>query len=420
MKRRLFAFVVLVSAALAPEAATGQGARPLPPGPTIEDQIEDEYVRYELLKPSTNTLRVTHELSVVTAGATSHADVVPAGAEVSDVSVIDLMTGAALTFKRSATRIDITLARPVPKGGQARLRVITTLKDARGYRQQGQGSDVAFDRPTTIRRGAVVLPKGFELIRANIPVQVIQESDGRISTSFMALSSSLATISIRARALKNPVLVAHTNEPGQPRPPQAPPDAAPASQPMDQIRVTERAAQDREIVYFLKQPETHAFSLYHDYTASREGEHQYVNVVRTGSTVSDPSAMVLDTGEVLKTRILTGADIAREKIEIDERVEPDTEVVLIPFTPVTKGASIRLRISETYTDPARYALINGQLMWHRSYGRNRNDMVLPAGWYLTTSSIPAVISEEPDGRIRLSFWNGRPDNVDVLVKGAKR
>ncbi len=126
---------------------------------------------------------------------------------------------------------------------------------------------------------------------------------------------------------------------------------------MDQIRVTERAIQDREIVYFLKQPETHAFSLYHDYTAAREGEHQYVNVVRAGSTVSDTSAMILDTGEMLKTRTLTGADIAREKIEISERVEPDTEVVLIPFTPVKKGTSIRLRISETYTDPARYALI---------------------------------------------------------------
>jgi len=189
---------------------------------------------------------------------------------------------------------------------------------------------------------------------------------------------------------------------------------------MNQIRVTERALQDREIVYFLKDPETHAFSLYHDYTAQREGEHQYVNVVRTGSAVSDPSARILDTGEVLKTRTLTGADIAREKIDIPDRVEPDTQVVLIPFTPVKKGASVRLRIAETYTDPARYALVEGQLMWHRSFGRPRNDMVLPAGWYLTTTSIPAVITQEADGRVRLSFWNPRPDNVDVFVKGRRR
>ena len=189
---------------------------------------------------------------------------------------------------------------------------------------------------------------------------------------------------------------------------------------MNQIRVTERAVQDREIVYFLKEPETHAFALYHDYTAAREGEHQYVNVVRTGSTVSEPSAKILDTGEALKTRTLTGADIAREKIDIPDRVAPDTQVVLIPFPPIKKGTSLRLRISETYTDPARYALVDGQLMWHRAFGRPRNDMLLPAAWYLTTNSIPAVISQEPDGRIRLSFWNPRPDNIDVVVRGRRR
>ena len=69
---------------------------------------------------------------------------------------------------------------------------------------------------------------------------------------------------------------------------------------MNEIRVSERAFQDREIVYFLKQPETHAFSLYHDYTETREGVDKYVNVVRAGSTVSEPSAKMLDTGEVLE------------------------------------------------------------------------------------------------------------------------
>jgi hypothetical protein len=411
MTRWIFAFAVT---ALVPQAFKAVQAA---------DQIEDEYVRYELLEPSTHSVRIVHDVSVVTTGATSHSDVVPAIGEISDVSVIDVMTGTPLTFKQTASRIEITLARPVPHGSQARIRILATLKDSRTYRDFG--SEIAFDHPSSTRRGAVVLPKGFELIRATIPMQVIQEADGRIAASFMSLypiSSNVGTmVSIRGRALKNTPAVAQRSEPaGESRPPQAAADPPPPVQPMDQIRVTERAAQDREIVYFLKQPETHAFSLYHDYTAAREGEHQYVNIVRTGSTVSDPSAMILDTGEVLKTRTLTGADIAREKIEISERVDPDTEVVLIPFTPVKKGTSIRLRISETYTDPARYALINGELMWHRSFGRNRNDMVLPDGWYLTTSSIPAVVSLEKDGRIRLSFWNGRPDNVDVFVKGSKR
>ncbi len=65
-------------------------------------------------------------------------------------------------------------------------------------------------------------------------------------------------------------------------------------------RLDERAHQDREIVYFLQQPETHAFALYHDYTETRPGIGAYVNVVRAGSRASNPAARLLDTGEALK------------------------------------------------------------------------------------------------------------------------
>jgi hypothetical protein len=186
------------------------------------------------------------------------------------------------------------------------------------------------------------------------------------------------------------------------------------------VTVSERAFQDREIVYFLKSPETHAFSLYHDYTESREGIDRYVNVVRQGSTVSDPSAKILDTGEALKTETLKGQAIAQAKVEIGEAIRPDSEIVLIRFPPVKKGQTIRLRIEETYTDPARYDLIDGQLMWRRSFGRPRNDIVLPAGWYLTASAIPATISPTDDGRVRLSFVNARPDAIEVFVKGRRK
>ncbi len=415
MIRDVFACAMLMVGSAASASAQDDAAqRALRP----DVRVEDEYARIELLAPDTNSMRVTYDLSVVTAGSTSYSSPIPRGAQASGVSVVDVMTGEPLRFAQTPTQIDVTLARPVPKEGQARIRVIETLRDPEKYHPAG--NTFSLTRVFPLRRYAIVLPKGYELGSTNYPVQVIQESDGRIAVNFMNPSRLPAAMTIIGRALKNPPAGAPQADAAVEQHPQAAADAPPPPVQMDQIRVTERAIQDREIVYFLKQPEAHAFSLYHDYTASREGEHQYVNVVRTGSTVSDPSAMILDTGEVLKTRTLTGADIAREKIEINERVDPDTEVVLIPFTPVKKGTSIRLRISETYTDPARYALVNGQLMWHRSFGRNRNDMVLPDGWYLTTSSIPAVISTERDGRIRLSFWNGRPDNVDVFVKGSRR
>ncbi len=189
---------------------------------------------------------------------------------------------------------------------------------------------------------------------------------------------------------------------------------------MERVRISERAFQDREIVYFLKSPETHAFSLYHDYTETREGIDKYVNVVRAGSTVSEPSAKILDTGDVLKTETLKGQAITDAKVDIGEAVRPESEIVLIRFPAVKKGQSVRLRIEETYTDPARYDLVDGQLMWRRSFGRPRNDIVLPAGWYLTASSIPATISQTEDGRVRLAFVNPRPDNIEVFVKGRRK
>jgi hypothetical protein len=61
-----------------------------------------------------------------------------------------------------------------------------------------------------------------------------------------------------------------------------------------------------------------------------------------------------------------------------------------------------------------------ELVFDRSLGRPRNAVVLPEGWYLTASSIPATVTQMPDGRIRLDFWNGRPDSVDVLIKARRR
>lgn len=185
-------------------------------------------------------------------------------------------------------------------------------------------------------------------------------------------------------------------------------------------RLSERARQDREIVYFLQPPETHAFDLYHDYTESRPGVDRYLNVVRGGSAVSNPSALILDTGEKLVVETLRGTKITEAKLDIGEPVTDKSEVVVIRFAPVKQGQSVRLRISETYTDANRYRLVGDELVWDRAFGRPANAMVLPQGWYLTNCSIPATVSLQPDGRVRLDFVNPRNDNVEVLVTARRR
>src|SRR5512147_87248 len=103
----------------------------------------------------------------------------------------------------------------------------------------------------------------------------------------------------------------------------------------------------------------------------------------------------------------------------DEQVAPDQEVVVTQFAPIKKGQSARLRLSETYTAPQSYRLDGDELVFERSLGRPRNSVVLPPGWYLTLLSIPAVVRQTPDGLTRIDFVNGRPDSVDVLIKGKR-
>lgn len=390
----------------------------------------DEYTRYELLAPETASFKISYEVTATTPGARVFYNPIRKGSAASDEAVYDAMTGEPLHFEivsgaearkdplmadadPGENFIKVQLARPVPPEGQGRILILKTYKDAKSYFRDGDA--VVFNRPLGVKRNNVVLPPGYELIGCNVPSQVLSEPDGRVAISFMNGGAGEAPLILRAK------LGARTGPSASPHAPtQLRSWESPFQGETERQRLSERAHQDRDIVYFLQQPETHAFSLYHDYTESRPGADKYLNVVREGSTVSEPSAYILDTGEKLATRLMTGEQVVAEKIELEERLKPETQVVLIPFTPVKKGQSIRLRISETYTAPTSYRLDGDELVFDRSLGRPRNAVVLPAGWYLTASAIPATVTQLRDGRIRLDFWNGRPDAVDVLIKAKRR
>jgi hypothetical protein len=390
----------------------------------------DEYTRYELLAPETASFKIFYEVTATTPGAKVYFNPIRKGSAASEEAVYDAMTGEALRFEVVSgaearkdplmpnadlvgNYIKVQLARAVPAEGQGRILIVKTYKDAKSYYREGE--TIVFNRGLGIRRNSVVLPAGFELVGCNVPSQVLSEADGRIAVSFMNAGEGEAHLILRAKP------GAQTGAAAAPRPAtQKRSWEAPFEGETEKERLSERAHQDRDIVYFLQQPETHAFSLYHDYTESRAGMDKYLNVVREGSTVSEPSAYVLDTGEKLATRLLTGTELAAAKIETEEAVKPGTQIVVIAFPAVKKGQSMRLRISETYTAPASYRLDGDELVFDRSLGRPRNAVVLPAGWYLTDSAIPATVTQLPDGRIRLDFWNGRPDSVDVLLKAKRR
>jgi hypothetical protein len=138
--------------------------------------------------------------------------------------------------------------------------------------------------------------------------------------------------------------------------------------------------------------------------------------------VSNPSALNLDTGEPLRWEVLKGEAITRAGLSgggLGE-VTPETEVVVFRFAPVGPGETVRLRMSETYTDSARYRLVGDELVWERALGRPANAVVLPAGWMLTSSAMPAVVGTLPDGRTRLDFINPRPDQLETRITARRR
>ena len=151
--------------------------------------------------------------------------------------------------------------------------------------------------------------------------------------------------------------------------------------------------------------------------------------MRQGSAASRPSASILDTGEQLDAREMSGAEMHASKINTGENtadaasaeaVDANARVVVIPFAAVQPGQSLRLRISETYTAPVSYRLDGDELVFDRSLGRPRNAVVLPSGWYCTFSAAPATVTRLPDGRVRLDYWDDRPEPVDVLLKAKRR
>ena len=405
------------------------------PSPIVERHESDDYTRYELLAPESARFRITYEVTATSPGARYYFNVIRKGSEASDEAVFDQMTGQPLPWKvvtgaearaagqagadPEASYIQVALARPVPEHGETRLRIDKTYRDAKSYYREGDL--IVFARGLGIKRNTVVLPPGYELVACNVPSQILTEPDGRIAISFLNTYPVEAPLVVKARPL--PRTAASTTGRaaalGGMKPPAGTGATAPAVPSMD-ARLSERAHQDREIVYFLQQPDTHAFALYHDYTEWRPGVGAYYNVVRAGSRASNPAARLLDTGEALEVKTVKGSELLAAKVDVGEPLTPEAEVVVIRFPAVQKGQSARLRISETYTDAGRYYLDGDEFVWDRSLGRPRNAVVLPAGWYVTASSIPAVVSLTADGRVRLDLDNPRPDDIAVLLKGRRR
>ncbi|UTW54748.1 hypothetical protein [Kordiimonas sp. SCSIO 12610] len=401
--------------------------------PTLAQQTQaDAFTRYELLAPTSQSFRIYYYVSATREGATRFYNQIRPGSEPDVHGVYDRMSGENLNWaivdgndakgsglipnaQPDFQYIRVDLNRPVPNEGRGRLLIDKTYKDAKSYFEKD--GTLIFSRTLGVKRNSVILPLNYELISVNYPSQVILREDGRLELSFINPGTIGVPYEVKARPIQAGILSVKLDKTST--------NSNKQTSTRDVARVDydipQRASQTRDIFYFLQEPESNSFRLYHDYEEKREGIDRYLNVVRPGSKASNPSAKILDTGEVLKVETLHGEEITNRGIDIGEPVTNKTELVAIWFDPVETGQSKLLRIEETYTDAGRYFLTNkDEFLWDRSFGRSRNTVILPAGWVLTESSIPASVNMRQDGRTQLNFVNGRPDNIEVLIRGRRR
>jgi hypothetical protein len=215
------------------------------------------------------------------------------------------------------------------------------------------------------------------------------------------------------------------------------------------------AADDDFTVYELLAPDSHRFAITYDVTTAREGDRFFLNPIREGSIATDERVVDQASGKPLRFEVVTGKQ-ARGAGLLGERAfgraersvssagaagsTPASAMIEDPraaelarirddkarfvkvelASPVPKDGERRIRIFKTYTDPKSYYAEGDRVVFDRGLGIRRNAVLLPAGYELVSSTVPAIVSTEADGRVKASFVNDRDDVLPVKIVGRRR
>lgn len=217
MRPLLLIPVLLLAACSQPPKPVTAPAFPSTAARAPERPLEtDEYSLYELLAPESAQFHILYEVTAIDPGATVFFNPIRKGSAASGESVRDRATSKTLQFEQvsgaEARRsglpeadldtdyIRIHLPRPVPQDGGVRLLIEKTYKDPKSYLREGTDR-IVFTRTLGIRRNAIVLPAGFEVISCNVPAQILSQPDGRLRVSLMHTGPDALPVTIRARRL---------------------------------------------------------------------------------------------------------------------------------------------------------------------------------------------------------------------------
>ncbi len=172
-------------------------------------------------------------------------------------------------------------------------------------------------------------------------------------------------------------------------------------------------------VYELLPPETHRFAIVYDVSTSTEGAKFYLNPIRPGSKLSDERVIDLATGKELKFGNIDGKAAKAAGVRRANVADEDLFLKVDLAVPVPKNGQARIRIYKVYEDAASYGAQGDRIVFDRPLGIRRNVVVLPAGYELIGSSVPSIVSTQPDGRVRVSMLNDRDDQLPVKITGRR-
>ena len=363
-------------------AACARPPRPVVAGqspPAAEERpLEtDEYSLYELLDPESASFHILYEVTAIDPGATVFFNPIRKGSAASGESVRDRATSRPLQFEEvtgaeargsglpgadlDTHYIRIHLPRPVPQDGGIRLLIEKTYKDPKSYLRKG-ADRIVFTRTLGIRRNAIVMPAGYEVIACNVPAQILTQPDGRLRVSLMHTGPEALPVTIEARRS------------AAARPPGAPGGGAPvrAGAPGPDHRLLPAAARDPCLRPL---PRLHGVAPRRGPLPQRRahGERGFQALGarprhRRGAHGGDP--------ERGRSSCKAGLE---ETAGGESRPAPRWWSSTSPRC--RRAARYASASRETYTDPKSYRLEGDELVFDRTFGRPRNAVVLPAGWY---------------------------------------
>ena len=349
----------------------------------------DDYTEYNMLDPSSHQFHIVYYLNQRQAGATTLLNQTRSGSEGSDIAVSDPQTGTPLKFEYKTGAelsaagetgrltaeehyIRAFLPRPVPEGGEGRVRIEKTYLDDKSYFTQGE--EIVFARSLGIGRNAIVLPKGYVAASSNVAAQISALPDGRVKFVFENINGYASDVQIRGRRSAAPVA--------------------------SSLKVVERAFDFTKTLYDLGDPATNEVTVRHEYVETRVGSRSTPEFLGrhalTSLAVTD-----MDTGKSLTPAQSGGA-----------------WTIPLPMPIANDRQSAHLRIAGKERD-ANYRVEGSQLAWQTTVYEPRVTVMLPAGWEVSSATAPVTVASGRDGRVTLQIYNSRLEPMAVAIRAVR-